>query len=35
MATVGDASSYRVSESRTVTLKGLSEPMDVVSIDWH
>jgi class 3 adenylate cyclase len=35
MATVGDASSYRVSESRTVTLKGLSEPMDVVSIDWR
>ena len=35
MATVGDASSYRVSDTRTVTLKGLSEPMDVVSIDWR
>jgi class 3 adenylate cyclase len=35
VATVGDASSYRVSEPRTVTLKGLSEPVDVVSIDWR
>jgi adenylate cyclase len=33
--TVGEATSYRTSEPRTVTLKGLSEPVDVVSIDWR
>ena len=34
-ATVGAASQVRVTEPRTVTLKGISEPMDVVSIDWR
>jgi class 3 adenylate cyclase len=34
-ATVGDDSPYSASEPRTVTLKGISEPMDVVSIDWR
>ena len=34
-ATVGSTSPYPASEPRTVTLKGLSEPVDVVSIDWR
>jgi class 3 adenylate cyclase len=34
-ATIGDASRYPASEARTVTLKGLSEPIEVVSIDWR
>lgn len=34
-ATVGSSSPYPASEARTVTLKGLSEPMEVVSIDWR
>ena len=34
-ATVGSASQYATTEPRTVTLKGISEPMDVVSIDWR
>jgi class 3 adenylate cyclase len=34
-ATVGSASQYPASEPRTVTLKGISEPVDVVSIDWR
>ena len=34
-ATVGASSPYPASEARTVTLKGLSEPMEVVSIDWR
>ena len=34
-ATVGSTSPYPASEARTVTLKGLSEPMEVVSIDWR
>jgi len=34
-ATVGSSSPYRASEPRSVTLKGLSEPMEVVSIDWR
>ncbi len=34
-ATVGEAPAYPASEPRTVTLKGLSESMDVVSIDWR
>jgi class 3 adenylate cyclase len=34
-ATVGPDSPYRESEPRTVTLKGISEPVDVVSIDWR
>ena len=34
-ATVGDAAQYPVSEPRTVTLKGLSEPVEVVSVDWR
>jgi class 3 adenylate cyclase len=33
-ATVGSPSQYRVTAERTVTLRGLSEPVDVVSIDW-
>jgi adenylate cyclase len=32
--TVGSSSRFRVSEARTVTLRGLSEPVDVVTIDW-
>jgi class 3 adenylate cyclase len=32
--TVGSPSQYRMTEPRTVTLKGLSEPVDVVSIAW-
>jgi adenylate cyclase len=34
-ATVGTGSQYPVTEPRTVTLKGLSEPVEVVSIAWH
>ena len=34
-ATVGSGSPYPASEPRTVTLKGISEPLDVVSIDWR
>jgi class 3 adenylate cyclase len=34
-ATVGSSSLYPTSEPRTVELRGLSEPMDVVSIDWR
>jgi class 3 adenylate cyclase len=34
-ATVGSGSPYPTSEARTVTLKGISEPMDIVSIDWR
>jgi len=34
-ATVGDAAQYPVSEPRTVELKGLSEPVEVVSVDWR
>lgn len=34
-ATVGSASHYAVSEPRAVALKGISEPVEVVSIDWH
>jgi class 3 adenylate cyclase len=33
--TVGSGSQYPASEPRTVTLKGLSEPVEVVSIDWR
>jgi class 3 adenylate cyclase len=35
MATVGPDAQYPVSEPRTVTLKGISEPVGVVSIDWR
>jgi class 3 adenylate cyclase len=34
-ATVGSDSPYRASEPRNVELKGISEPIDVVSIDWQ
>jgi class 3 adenylate cyclase len=34
-ATVGESAQYPVSEPRTVTLKGLSEPVEVVSVDWR
>ena len=34
-ATVGAVSQYPVTEPRTVTLKGISEPMEIVSIDWR
>ena len=34
-ATVGSSSPYPASEPRTVELKGLSEPMEVVSVDWR
>ena len=33
--TVGSASQYPTTEPRSVTLKGISEPVDVVSIDWR
>jgi class 3 adenylate cyclase len=33
-ATVGSGSPYPTSEPRTVTLKGISEPVEIVSIDW-
>jgi class 3 adenylate cyclase len=33
--TVGSASQYPTTEPRAVTLKGLSDPIDVVSIDWR
>ena len=33
--TVSAQTTFPVSESRTVTLKGLSEPMQVVAIDWR
>jgi class 3 adenylate cyclase len=34
-ATVGSASQYPTSEPRTVTLKGISEPVEIVSIEWR
>ena len=34
-ATVGEGSQYPVSETRVVTLKGLSEPVEIVSVDWR
>jgi class 3 adenylate cyclase len=34
-ATVGEGSQYPVSETRAVTLKGLSEPVEIVSVDWR
>lgn len=34
-STVGSASPYPAGNERSVTLKGLSEPFDVVSIDWR
>jgi class 3 adenylate cyclase len=34
-ATVGGSSGHRVSESRTVTLRGFSEPLEVVAVDWR
>ena len=34
-ATAGSASQFPLTEPRTVTLKGISEPMEVVSIDWR
>jgi class 3 adenylate cyclase len=34
-ATVGSGAAYPVSEPRTVTLKGISEPIDVVSVEWR
>jgi class 3 adenylate cyclase len=34
-ATIGSASLYPTSERRSVQLKGISDPMDVVSIDWR
>ena len=33
--TVGAASQYPVTEPRTVTLKGITEPVEVVSVDWR
>jgi adenylate cyclase len=35
LATVGPGSPYPTSEARSVTLRGISEPIDVVSIDWR
>jgi class 3 adenylate cyclase len=34
-ATVGTASPYAVSEPRPVTLKGISEPIEIVSVEWR
>ena len=34
-ATVGPDSQYPVTEPRAVSLKGISEPVEVVSIDWR
>jgi class 3 adenylate cyclase len=34
-ATVGATSPYPTSEPRTVTLKGISEPMEIVGIEWR
>jgi class 3 adenylate cyclase len=34
-ATIGSTSLYPTSETRSVELRGISDPMDVVSIDWH
>jgi class 3 adenylate cyclase len=34
-ATVGSGAPYPSSEPRTVTLKGISEPMEIVTIDWR
>jgi class 3 adenylate cyclase len=33
--TVGAGSQYPVSEARAVTLKGITEPVEVVTIDWR
>lgn len=34
-ATVGSSPLYPTSEPRSVTLKGISEPVEIVSIDWR
>jgi class 3 adenylate cyclase len=34
-ATVGFVSQYPATEPRTVTLKGITEPVEIVSIDWR
>ena len=34
-ATVGSASQHPAAEPRTVTLKGISEPVEIVSIHWR
>jgi class 3 adenylate cyclase len=34
-ATVGASPGYRLGEPRVVTLKGISEPVEVVSVDWR
>ena len=34
-ATVGSSAQYPTSEPRTVTLKGIAEPVEVISIDWR
>jgi adenylate cyclase len=34
-ATVGASPGYRVSEPRVVTLKGITEPVEVVTVDWR
>jgi class 3 adenylate cyclase len=34
-ATVGSGSPYPTSEPRSVALKGISEPIEIVSIDWR
>ena len=33
--TIGSSSPYPVSEPRMVTLRGISEPVEIVSIDWR
>ena len=34
-ATVGSASQYPATEPRAVSLKGISEPVEIVSVDWR
>jgi class 3 adenylate cyclase len=34
-ATFGPASRFTVSEPRTVTLRGIAEPMEIVTVDWR
>jgi class 3 adenylate cyclase len=34
-ATIGADSQYPASEPRTVSLKGIAEPMEIVSVDWR
>jgi class 3 adenylate cyclase len=35
LRTIGRLRRFRTSESRTVTLRGISEPFEVVALDWQ